>query len=422
MRLIFIVILFFTATLANATDKNRLDSLLIHRHFFALQRELQSDANADLPEFRKLYYEAFLHNFFHDLATSNNEITTLLDKYKKQLSKAEITNLLMKKMDNHVKLYQYQQAHLTTELLLSKYKNMLSSEEREDARNSDVIWKGLRHIPPQTTTIASDAHIPYRRDMAGLINIPVGFADSTFYFVFDTGANLSVISESYARKTKLQVLNVRFKVRAITGIEVNANLGVADSLRLGNIIVRNAVFMIFPDSALSFANGLYTIKGIIGFPIIEQLQEIHFNKTSMTVPQTTADRNIRNFGVDELLPVITIAYQTDTLAFTFDTGAQFTLLNEPFYKHYKTLIDTSGHPFDMQMGGAGGISKSKAYRLPQITINIAGQPAVLKDVSVKTGSASPKDKLYYGNLGQDIMNQFQEMIISFRYMYVDFVK
>jgi hypothetical protein len=167
---------------------------------------------------------------------------------------------------------------------------------------------------------------------------------------------------------------------------------------------------------------VYTIKGIIGFPVIEQLQESHINKTSMMVPHTTADRNIRNFGVDELLPVISITYQTDTLAFTFDTGAQFTFLNEPFYKQYKTLIDSSGHPFDMQLGGAGGISKSKAYLLPEITINIAGQPAVLKEVSVKTNSTSPKDELYYGNLGQDIMNQFREMIISFRYMYVDFVR
>ena len=47
----------------------------------------------------------------------------------------------------------------------------------------------------------------------------------------------------------------------------------------------------------------------------------------MTVPQIPTDRNIRNFGVDELLPVISVAYNTDTLAFTFDTGAQFTFLN-----------------------------------------------------------------------------------------------
>jgi predicted aspartyl protease len=415
------LICFFTGVSLFAADTHRLDSLLVHRHFFALQRELQSNTNRDLPAYRKLYYQAFLHNFFHDLTTSNQEIALLLDQHTKQLSQNQIGNLLMKKIDNHIKLYQYREAHLTTQLMLRKYRNALSAEERDDARNSDIIWKGLQDVPPQTTSVASTTSIPYRRDLAGLINIPVRFADSTFNFVFDTGANLSVITESYARKTNLRMLNVRFKVRAITGLEVHANLGIAEECKIGNIIIRNAVFMVFPDSALSFARGLYTIKGIIGFPIIEQLQEIRIDKNTLTVPQTATDRNIRNFGVDELLPVISVGYNTDTLAFTFDTGAQFTFLNEPFYRKYKPLIDSAGNSFEMQIGGAGGITKATAYRLPKIGITVAGQPALLKDVAVKTSSSTPKDKLYYGNFGQDIMNQFKEMIISFRYMYVDFI-
>lgn len=422
MRVFLLFICFFTGVSLHAADTNRLDSLLVNRHFFVLQRELKSNTYSNLPAYRRLYYQAFLHNFFHDLTTSNREIALLLNNHKKQLSQNEIGNLLMKKIDNHVKLYQYREAHLATQLMLRKYRHVLSAEERDDAHNSDIIWKGLQDVPPQTTSVASETSIPYRRDLAGLINIPVRFADSTFDFVFDTGANLSVITESYARKTSLRMLNVRFKVEAITGLQVYAKLGIADELKMGNIIVRNAVFMVFPDSALSFARGLYTIKGIIGFPIIEQLQEIRINKNTMTVPQTATDRNLRNFGVDELLPVISVGYKTDTLAFTFDTGAQFTFLNEPFYRNYKPLIDSAGKSFEMQIGGAGGITKTKAYRLPQIEITVAGQPAVLKDVAVKTSSTSPKDKLYYGNFGQDIMNQFKEMVISFQYMYVDFVR
>lgn len=422
MRSLIFCAFLLISTQLRATDDDNLDSLLAHRHFFQLSRALQSGKYDNLPAHRKLYYEAFLNNFFHDLVNSNKAITILLNKHKHQFTKSEISNLLLKKIDNHVKLYQYKQAHTATQLLLSKYRSTLSAEERADARNSDIIWKGLQHVAPQTTTIASDTRIDYRRDLAGLINIPVKFADSTFDFVFDTGANLSVISESYARKAGLQLLNVFFKVQAITGLNVKANLAIAPAFKMGDIIIRNAVFMVFPDSALSFAKGMYTIKGIIGFPVIEQLQEVHINKHAMSVPQTAVDRAIRNFGVDELLPVITIGFNTDTLPFTFDTGAQFTFLNAPFYRKYKTLIDTAGKAFDMQIGGAGGITKTRAYRLPEITVTVANHTAVLKDVAVKTTSATPKEKLYFGNLGQDIMNQFQEMIINFRFMYVDFVK
>src|SRR5687767_5129413 len=111
MRILLILICFFTVPRLYATDEINLDSLLVHRHFFQLQRELKSDAYKNLPEFRKLYYQAFLDNFFHELATSNQKIAILLDKYKKQLSNSQISNLLMKKIDNHVKLYEYKQAH-----------------------------------------------------------------------------------------------------------------------------------------------------------------------------------------------------------------------------------------------------------------------------------------------------------------------
>ena len=422
MRIFLFFICFFTGLVLQAADRNPLDSLLTHRHFFELQRQLQSDAYRELPTYKRLYYKVFLHNFFHDLTTSNNEIAQLLAGYKNQFTNIQIGYLLMKKIDNHVKLYQYRDAHSTTQLLLRKYRNALSPAEREDVRNSDLIWKGLQEVPPQTTAITNENQIGYRRDLAGLITVPVSFIDSSFYFVFDTGANFSVITESYARKAYLRKLNVKFRVRAITGLQVNASLGIADELRLGNIVVKNVVFMIFPDSALSFAHGLYTIKGILGFPVIEQLQEVRIDKNNLTVPQVAVDRNIRNFGVDELLPVISVGYNTDTLAFTFDTGAQFTFLNEPFYHDYKTLVDTAGYSFEMQIGGAGGVAKSKAYRLSQIPITVAGQTALLKDVAVKTSSTTPKDKLYYGNFGQDIMSQFKEMVINFRYMYVDFVR
>ncbi|AEV98422.1 hypothetical protein A4D02_22280 [Niastella koreensis] len=422
MRIIIFFICFFTGFVLQAADRNPLDSLLVHRHFFELQRRLQSDAYKELPTYKRLYYQAFLDNFFHDLTTSNNDIAELLAVHKNQLTTIQIGNLLMKKIDNHVKLFQYRDAHVTTQLLLRKYRGALSPQEREDVRNSDLIWKGLQEVPPQTTSISSESQIAYRRDLAGLITVPVSFVDSSFYFVFDTGANFSVITESYARKAYLRKLNVKFKVRAITGLQVNASLGIADELKMGDIVVKNVVFMIFPDSSLSFARGMYTIKGILGFPIIEQLQEIRIDKNNLTVPQVAVDRNIRNFGIDELLPVISVGYNTDTLAFTFDTGAQFTFLNEPFYHDYKTLVDTAGYSFEMQIGGAGGVAKSKAFRVSQIPITVAGKSALLKDVAVKTSSTTPKDKLYYGNFGQDIMGQFKEMVINFRYMYVDFVR
>lgn len=416
------MVLFVTYAL-HAETNPPLDSLLQRRHYFQLREALASPDKTVLPEHRRLYFQAFVHNFFHELPASNKDIDLVFKKYSKQFTDKELGRLLGKKIDNHAKLYEYKEAHATSVLLLSKYGSTISEEERKDIENSDLIWKGLEKVPAQRTRIHKDSRIGYKRDIAGLINVPVGFADSTFDFVFDTGANLSVITESYAIKAGLDVKNVVFKVRAVTGIEVDAKLGIAKTLKLGDVEVENVVFIVFPDSVLTFGGGAYKIRGIIGFPVIEQLQEVRIDKSGfMTVPQEAVNKPIHNFGLDELTPVVQIGVNKDALAFTFDTGAQATDLNEPFYNQYKATIEATGKMFDMQQGGAGGYTTSKAWRVPATVFSVGGQSVTIADLGVKTTSFNSKDRFYYGNLGQDVMSQFRELVINFKYMYVDFVK
>lgn len=423
MRIFIIAVVLLVTYALHAESSTPLDSLLQRRHYFQLREALASPQKDQLPEHRKLYFQAFVHNFFHELSASNKDIDLLLRKYSNQFTDKELGRLLGKKIDNHVKLYEYKKAHAASELLLAKYGHTLADEERKDVMNSDIIWQGLQKVPAQRIRIRKNSRIAYKRDMAGLINVPVQFRDSTFDFVFDTGANLSVITESYAAKARLDVMNVIFKVRAITGIEVDAKLGVAKTLTLGDVEVENVVFIVFPDSALSFAGGAYKIRGIIGFPVIEQLQEVRIDKTGfITVPQEATNKTIRNFGIDELTPVVSIGVNKDTLAFTFDTGAQMTDLNEPFYNQYKSTVEATGKAYDMQQGGAGGYTTSKAWRVPSTVFTVGGQSVALANLGVKTISSNSKDRFYYGNLGQDVMSRFRELVINFKYMYVDFVQ
>lgn len=423
MRIFIVVVVLFVTYALHAETNTPLDSLLQRRQYFQLREALASTQQDQLPEHRKLYFQAFVHNFFHELSASNKDIDLLLKKYSKQFSDKELGKLLEKKVDNHVKLYEYRQAHAASELLLAKYGHTFTDKERQDVINSDIIWKGLEKVPAQRTRIRQNTRIAYKRDLANLINVPVQFRDSTFDFVFDTGANLSVITESYAVRAGLDVRNVAFKVRAITGIEVDAKLGIAKTLRIGDVEVENVIFIVFPDSFLSFAHGTYKINGIIGFPVIEQLQEVRIDKTGfITIPQEAANKPIRNFGMDELTPVIHIGVNKDMLAFTFDTGAQITDLNQPFYHQYKSAVEATGKVYDMQQGGAGGYAISKVWRIPATVFTIGDQSVSMPNLGVKTTSTDSKDRFYYGNLGQDVMSQFRELVINFKYMYVDFVR
>ncbi len=423
MKYLLIVALLLPGVNSMAVSSDRLDSLLQNRDFFKLRDELQHRQYKKLSDARKLYYLAFVHNFFHNLELSSEEITQVYNKHIREFSDKEMSSLLSKQIDNHIKLYQYRLAHEVSQLMLTRYTDVLSAEEKEEIMNADAIWKGLQNVPPQQAIIDNTTRIAGKRDMARLLNIPVQFGDSTFLFVFDTGANISVISETYAAKSNLQLLHTRFKVRAITGLQVTADLAVAKSLKLGTITLNNVVFMVFPDSALSFLNGVYKIDGIIGFPVIEQLQEVRIGKNdTITIPRDATKNSIGNFGIDGLVPVLNTVVNGDTLAFTFDTGAQTTALNQPYYRKYQSTVTQNGTAFELREGGAGGTHHTTAYRLPSVTFNINGLQTTVKNIAVKTVHAGSTDKFYYGNLGQDVMTQFREMIINFRYMYVLFEK
>src|SRR6187455_1106819 len=135
MRPTFTLILFLASVSIQANDNTDPDSLLANRQYFELRDELNSRKYKSLPVHRKLYYDAFLHNFFHDLPASNNDITQLISRYKKEFTTKQLADLLTKKIDNHVKLYEYKQAHATSLLLVQEYSAAFTPEEIRDLQN-----------------------------------------------------------------------------------------------------------------------------------------------------------------------------------------------------------------------------------------------------------------------------------------------
>lgn len=401
-----------------AREKEHPDTLLAKRQFFALRNFLAKESPG-LSEEKRLYYRCFVDNFFNRLEESNRHIDRLLEKYRSGITGQQAVTLLKMKIDNLVKSYRYKEALSVSRQLLTGYQSSLSADDREDIGNEAIIWESLEKAQPQQLTIAEDTRIAYKRDMAGLINIPVSISDTANEFVFDTGANISVITESSAKRNGLVPNEKYFDVVAATGIRVKARTAVVEKMKIGDhILVRNAVFMVFPDSALTF--GPYKIHGIIGFPVIEQMGEIRISAGRLEVPREPAPASFANFGLDKLMPVLNAQFRTDSLPFTFDTGAAATDLNLPFYTRYRDEIGATGSLHDKSFGSAGGSVKISSYKLPDVSLQIAGKTFRLKEAPVKTVSVTENDKYYYGNLGQDIMRQFREMVINFRYMYVAF--
>ncbi len=214
----------------------------------------------------------------------------------------------------------------------------------------------------------------------------------------------------------MKIIPVDIKVGTITGDKVLAKLAVCSKLTMGNIDLFNVVFLVLPDEALSFPQINYQIYGILGFPVIEALKEIRITQNGdFIVPLVeSASSESSNMSMKGLTPLIYI----NEKHFTFDTGADQTLLYQRFYKENQKEIDKNYQPEKISFGGAGGKKEFDGYKI-DYTLSIEGEQVKLQDISLLKEKIKESETVY-GNIGQDLVQKFDTMIINFDKMFIRF--
>ncbi len=331
------------------------------------------------------------------------------------------TRIYESKVVNHINLFEYKDAYASAKILKEKYIKYLDDEEKENLADEEGLWTAVNDIKPQTISRQGDEKIQMKKDFAGLWNIPVKINKESFDFIFDTGANFSVVIESLAKSLGMKLIDAKVKVGTATDIKVDAKISVCEELIIGNIILKNVVFLVLPDETLDF--GFYKIKGIIGNPVIRAFDEIRINKDNLlTIPQIASESNMQNLCFTGFTPVLLMKKESDSLAFTFDSGAMRTMFYKPYFNLYKKSIEENYQPTEITIGGAGGNQKVKGYNLKDIVLQTGNSSASLDRVSVLSESTGKKNNSFYGNLGQDYFSQFGEMTISFKGSFIEFKK
>jgi hypothetical protein len=416
-------LLFFLFACSNQGSQTsitrELESILKQKEYFKL-REYFSYRRSSLPRRSQLYYYAFIANAFNNIAGSKTAIDTLEREYSHTLSVDEQVALWTLR-DNSIKIFNYNAALLSDLTLLNYYHKVADTAQEKDARNFYNTYHALANIPPEQVVVLEDDTFNWKRNTIGIMEIAVRFKNSTYSFVFDTRASISVISRSFAKKVGLKILNASYdEFNGITGARISAGIGIADSLYIDNILVRNAVFQILPDQALNFPQLRFSIAGAIGFPIIKELREIHiFQNGKMQVSTHPSKSKLNNLAFDASTTVLSLQTELDTLSFHFDLGAGSSTLYHHVFERYKQRILKTAKIKYIELGGAGGITKRKVYEIPHFIIYFNNQKITLDSLDVLTRPIY-KGQKYYGNIGQDLIGKFFEMTLNFESMYVDF--
>ncbi len=426
--ILFLIVIFFigcgqsnqeNVTADHSLLERTLQALLREGEYFKLKMELQKNG-AMLPSDRVHFYQAFVESAFNNSQNSILLAESILKKKDSLHQDSGRVDVMLLLRDNYFKTYQYKKAAETGHEILRDYKNILG-DRLHDVENTLLIHEGLKNIRPQQVTLNKEVTLKWKSNKMGLIEIPIKTKTSTVGIVFDTRAHISTVTQSFAKKLGLKMLDVSFEESSgITGIKFTSGLGIADSLYLGEVLLQNVVFQVLPDEQLHFPSLDYTLDGILGFQVIKQFKEVHiFRGGDFIISPTSTPGNLNNLAFDNSTMVISVLKDADTLSFHFDTGATGSEFYSNYFHRYKTEIIKTAKAETVETGGVGGTIKTQVFILPNINLTIGEKKLELGEVAVRTNPTF-KGQKYNGNIGQDVIKQFNEMILNFESMYLNF--
>jgi len=416
------ILILFSACTNNkklsAHANKTLHALLDEDDYFKLEARFKQ-YNDSLSDDKRLYFKSYLDNAFNRNMDCIADVDSLLKSYASNFPDSVKTALRRLQSDSYFKTYQYARAAQDDSTLLKQYAKALHKDETDDIKNDLLLRCALKNIAPQQTIIPANTTIQWTRDKLGLVEIPVKCNNNNYSAIFDTRANISTITKTYAAKLGLHILPVTYNEGSgATGIQFKTGLGIADELNINGIIVKNVVFQVMPDSILYIGPVKFQLNIIIGFPVIEQMKEVDIYKDGrMVIPQTPVQTGLHNFALDGLNPIVALKTGKDTLTYNFDSGATSSVFYAAYFNRYKKAVQKNGIKKTIGFGGAGGSKKKVVYVLPKVELTAGDKTVTIDSVSVLNTRITPDEKLY-GNIGQDFTNKFNEVIYNFKYMYM----
>ena len=223
-------------------SQDSLQSYLDQKDYFRLAVALDQEAS-HMDPLDRAYYQVFTDNAFAHNTWSIREARALLSRGR--LTTARRLALWLVQEDNYCKMGWYADAAACCDTLLGNFGALLDSDHLAEVTNDQSLWTSLAGVPPLEVSVPGTVSIHWTRDRAGLMEVPIR-KDSTLYdFVFDTGAGLSTIGESFADELKLKRLPGTLLVNGSTGAQKPFFPGCRGHLvTLGTVLLRNVVFLV----------------------------------------------------------------------------------------------------------------------------------------------------------------------------------
>jgi predicted aspartyl protease len=291
--------------------------------------------------------------------------------------------------------------------------------QAEDAAATERTWRLAAllagHGRPHVEGAVRAATIPARRDAVGLTRIDFTANGLMQEAVFDTGANLSVLSATTARRLGVTVLEGETPVGNGVGTTVATRIGIAARIEIGGTVLTNVAFLIIDDASLNFPQvpGGYAIPAILGLPELRALRRVKVEQAgrfTVLPPEEgpNGPANLHASGNDLFADVIV---DGALLPLHLDTGANQTALSALYaaaHPDRAAALESSAN----RMASAGGTSASRVAIWPNAPVTLAGRRLTLPTLPI-TLPAEGTQARNNGVVGSDVLRRFESYTLDF---------
>ena len=332
------------------------------------------------------------------------------------LSPARRALILGSLADAHLKLFHYAQSSaLYTRLLTEAPAGLSPALLKDDQDDADTI-KLLLDAPPQTIDITAPIDLPTKSDRLSSITADLTVHNITTPWILDTGANFSVVSESFARQLGLTLSSGVAHTQGATGAENPLHIAILDTLPIGTATVHNVVLLVLPDANLTIGTGkkkTYVIPAILGYPVFQALGIIRFThdhrfQAGPSLPLTGESAPIY---MEKLNVLFSARTHNLSRLFLFDSGANATSFFLPYYRDFSAdfLHEKQG---TRNGYGAGGTSTDQVFILDHVDLELANRLINLAHIAVFKNAQNTLADSYEGALGRDLISALDSLTLD----------
>ena len=249
-----------------------------------------------------------------------------------------------------------------------------------------------------------------KKEFMNLFLINIIIDKESIPLVFDTGASITVIGESLAKKIKAIPSSDSITGGINTGKIDTFIKSIIPKLRIGDSTIENLKLIVVPDDKLEFGidgkGNRLIVNGFLGWDIIKNFKwTIDPKNKNYTVEKPEWYENKGLLYWDNM-PIINAKYSNNQMYFGFDSGHTESM----FSKEFIPFLETKEESMD-EIVGIGGRVKEDVYLVKNIKLKISNKEIELNNISTLKRDLFPtKHFKVMGLLSADIIQNYKCII------------